>query len=75
MKRHPIRSIAALIFAWSVTGLALDSGAEVPARRGPSFLHVESGSGKLLVLCEKSGTVARVDPVSGRIESVTYSIA
>jgi len=68
---HSIKSIAALVLAWSVSGLALASGVEVPARRGPSFLHVESGSGKLLVLCEKSGTVARVDPVSGRIESET----
>lgn len=71
VRAHPIKSTAALALALSVTWLAVASGAEVPARRGPSFLHVESGSGKLLVLCEKSGTVARVDPVSGKIESET----
>ncbi len=70
-RRHPIKSIAALVLAWNVVWLSLASGAEVPVWRGPSFLYVEPGSGKLLVLCEKSGTVARVDPVAGQIEAET----
>ncbi|MFQ6009104.1 MAG: YncE family protein, partial [Candidatus Zixiibacteriota bacterium] len=65
------KSVSALALACNLTWLSYTSGAEVPARLGPSFLHVESGSGKLLVLCEKSSTVARVDPVSGRIELET----
>lgn len=60
-----------MALVWSVAGITLGLGTEVPARRGPSFLHVESATGKLLVLCEKSGTVARVDPVSGKIELET----
>jgi len=42
-----------------------------PLRRGPSYLYTEPAGGKLLVLCEKSGTVARVDPNSGDIEAET----
>lgn len=40
---------------------------EAPVRRGPNSLYVEPRTGMLLVGCEKSGTVARVDPASGRV--------
>ncbi len=48
--------------------LAASSGvmAEQSFRRGPKFVHVEP-SGALLVVCHKSGTVARVDSNGGAI--------
>ncbi|MHC4427245.1 MAG: hypothetical protein ACYS0D_01390 [Planctomycetota bacterium] len=42
---------------------------EAAVRRGPAFLWVVPQSGRLLVLCEKSGTIVRFDPQAGRIES------
>ncbi|MFQ5655833.1 MAG: hypothetical protein ACE5GW_14025, partial [Planctomycetota bacterium] len=38
-------------------------------RRGPIFIAIEPESGKILALCEKSGTIARVDPRTGEIEA------
>ena len=52
--------------------LAASSGVigEQSFRRGPRFVHVEP-SGTLLVVCHKSGTVARVDPNGGTILAET----
>lgn len=54
----------ALAVTWPCTAEA----AEAVGRRGPNFIFVEPDTGKLLVLCEKSGTIARLDPETGEIE-------
>lgn len=41
-------------------------------RRGPSSLTIEPG-GKLIVLCEKSGSIARLNPESGHIEGEVHT--
>lgn len=71
MTRCAIKMIAMLTVVCGVHAGVLASGIEAAGRRGPSFLYAETAGEKLLVLCEKSGTVARVDPVSGDIETET----
>jgi YVTN family beta-propeller protein len=60
-----------LLLTCCLVATALASDSDSPTRRGPNFLYTEPDGGKLLVLCEKSGTVARVDPESGDIEAET----
>lgn len=38
---------------------------------GPKYIHVEADGGKLLVLCEKSNAIVRMDVDSGDIEATT----
>ena len=71
MRTCCIGSLIATAIALS-TAYPLDASVPVTTRRGPTYLHVEPGSGKLIVLCEKSGTVARVDPKTGKIESEVH---
>ncbi|MHC4698207.1 MAG: hypothetical protein ACYTFA_15850 [Planctomycetota bacterium] len=55
-----------------VAGAAMSSMAgatETAERCGPAYIHAEPTTGKLLVLCEKNDTIARIDPVSGMIEA------
>jgi len=61
------RSFVVAALAWSVAQ-PLPAGVAA-GRRGPAALYVEPDGGKLIVLCEKSGTIARVHPKSGRIET------
>jgi YVTN family beta-propeller protein len=50
-------------------GVALPSASASQQRRGPKFLSVEPDSGTLLVLCEKSDSIVRLDSESGEIEA------
>ena len=72
MHRPKQRAIGRTATAATLIVALLASGAAGAAgRRGPSYLHVEPDGGKLLVLCGKSGTIARVDPITAELEAET----
>lgn len=58
--RHIVVTFAG---AWACVPVA----AGAPAVRGPVAVHVVPEDGTLLVVCEKSGTVARVDGETGEV--------
>ncbi len=60
--------VSALIAGVASAGLPSVPAQKMTADRcGPKFLDYESGRGTLLILCEKSNTILRMDPASGEI--------
>ncbi len=61
------RSVLATILA-AVIVMPLAEAEEHSLRRGPIAILLERENGTLLVLCEKSSTIARIHPATGAIE-------
>ncbi len=65
---HRFMGIAFLAVAVSTIVPRPTWAADRPDRCGPKFIYVEPESGKLLLVCEKSGSIVRMDPATGEIE-------
>lgn len=64
--QRTLRSLLWVPVALGVYGSPARVGANTGDRCGPRSVHVES-DGRLLVLCEKSGSVVRIDPDAGTV--------